>query len=120
MVLFERVRFKNFGSFGNYFTDIEFKDHKMTLVTGANGHGKSYALLDSITFGLFGKPFRKINIPQLVNSINDTDVHKESVDLIDISLQEMGDGKNILFCMVGKLFEGNSLIHGVKVFNWKQ
>ena len=70
MVLFERVRFKNFGSFGNYFTDIEFKDHKMTLVTGANGHGKSYALLDSITFGLFGKPFRKINIPQLVNSIN--------------------------------------------------
>ena len=42
----------------------------MTLVTGSNGHGKSYALLDSITFGLFGKPFRKINIPQLVNTIN--------------------------------------------------
>ena len=55
---------------GNYFTEIEFFESDMTLVTGSNGHGKSYALLDSITFGLFGKPFRKINIPQLVNTVN--------------------------------------------------
>ena len=70
MIKFQKVRFKNFGSFGNYFTEIEFFESDMTLVTGSNGHGKSYALLDSITFGLFGKPFRKINIPQLVNTVN--------------------------------------------------
>jgi DNA repair exonuclease SbcCD ATPase subunit len=71
MINFQKVRFKNFGSFGNYFTEINFDNEGgMTLVTGSNGHGKSYALLDSITFALFGKPFRKINIPQLVNTIN--------------------------------------------------
>ena len=56
----------------------------------------------------------------LVNNINDLDIHRKKVDLIDVSLQKMGDGKNTLFCMVGSLFEGNSLIRGVKVFNWKQ
>jgi len=70
MIKFKQVKFKNFGSFGNYITTIDFGENEMTLVTGSNGHGKSYALLDSITFALFGKPFRKINIPQLVNSIN--------------------------------------------------
>ena len=73
MITFNSVRFKNFGSFGNYFTEINLGGKTTTLVTGANGHGKSYALLDSITFALFGKPFRKINIPQLVNSINNKD-----------------------------------------------
>jgi len=70
MIIFKYVKFKNFGSFGNYNTTVSFEKNEMTLVTGSNGHGKSYALLDSITFALFGKPFRKINIPQLVNSIN--------------------------------------------------
>lgn len=70
MITFKYVKFKNFGSFGNYNTTVNFDKNEMTLVTGSNGHGKSYALLDSITFALFGKPFRKINIPQLVNSIN--------------------------------------------------
>ena len=55
----------------------------------------------------------------LVNNINDLDVYRKNVDLVDISLQNMGDGKNSLFCMQGSLFEGNSLIKGVKVFNWK-
>ena len=73
MITFNNVRFKNFGSFGNYFTEINLGGKTTTLVTGANGHGKSYALLDSITFALFGKPFRKINIPQLINSINNKD-----------------------------------------------
>jgi DNA repair exonuclease SbcCD ATPase subunit len=73
MIQFTKVRFKNLGSFGNYFTEIEFDKNKSTLVSGSNGHGKSFALLDSITFALFGKPFRKINIPQLINSINDKD-----------------------------------------------
>jgi len=70
MINFISVKFKNFGSFGNYFTEVNFQGSNMSLVSGPNGHGKSYALLDSITFALFGKPFRKINIPQLVNTIN--------------------------------------------------
>ena len=57
---------------------------------------------------------------RLVNNIYDLDLYRKNVDLIDISLQKMGGSKNILFCMGGRLFEGNSLIKGVKVFNWKQ
>lgn len=73
MILFKKVRFKNFGSFGNNFTEICLDSKPTTLVCGTNGNGKSFALLDSITFALFGKPFRKINIPQLPNSINKKD-----------------------------------------------
>ena len=70
MIKFEKVRFKNFGSFGNAFTEIVLDKNNTTLICGNNGSGKSFAFLDSITFGLFGKPFRKINIPQLANSVN--------------------------------------------------
>jgi len=70
VIEFLTVRFKNFGSFGNNFSEINLNTHKTTLVTGTNGHGKSFALLDSLCFGLFGKPFRPINIPQLVNTVN--------------------------------------------------
>ena len=73
MLVFKKVKFKNFGSFGNTFTQIDLDRHNTVLVSGKNGHGKSFALLDSITFGLFGKPFRKVNIPQLTNSINQKD-----------------------------------------------
>ena len=73
MIRFHTVRFRNFGSFGNNGTEINLDRHKTTLVSGMNGHGKSLLLLDSITFAFFGKPFRKINIPQLVNSINEKD-----------------------------------------------
>ncbi|MBT4259830.1 MAG: hypothetical protein HOD90_07930, partial [Nitrospina sp.] len=70
------------------------------------------------------QPFKPIPniylINNLVNNIYDTDLYRKSVDLIDVSLQKMGGGKNILFCMGGRLFEGNSLIRGVKVFNWQQ
>ena len=69
-------------------------------------------------------PFRPIPdvylLNNLVNNIDDADTYKENVDRIDVSLQKMGDGNNTLFCMSGKLFEGNSLINGIKVFNWKQ
>jgi len=71
MIEFKKVRFKNFGSFGNNFSEIDLDTKKLTLVTGINGHGKSFAFLDSLTFALFGKPFRPINIPQLVNTVND-------------------------------------------------
>jgi DNA repair exonuclease SbcCD ATPase subunit len=70
MIKFEKVKFKNFGSFGNTFTEILLDQNNTTLICGNNGSGKSFAFLDSITFALFGKPFRKINIPQLVNSVN--------------------------------------------------
>jgi DNA repair exonuclease SbcCD ATPase subunit len=73
MITFKKVRFKNFGSFGNTFTEIQLDNRATTLVCGSNGNGKSFALLDSITFALFGKPFRKINIPQLTNTINKKD-----------------------------------------------
>jgi hypothetical protein len=54
----------------------------------------------------------------LVNNIADLDVYGENIDLIDVTLQKMGGGKNVLICMAGKLFKDNSLIQGVKVFNW--
>ena len=73
MLTFSNVRFKNFGSFGNVFTEINLNKHNTVLVSGRNGHGKSFALLDAVTFGLFGKPFRKVNIPQLVNTVNQKD-----------------------------------------------
>jgi DNA repair exonuclease SbcCD ATPase subunit len=70
LIDFLTVRFKNFGSFGNNFSEIKLDNYKTTLVTGTNGNGKSFALLDSLCFGLFGKPFRPINIPQLINTVN--------------------------------------------------
>lgn len=70
MIIFKKLKFKNFGSFGNYFTEIDFCKNELILVSGLNGRGKSFAYLDAITFALYGKPFRKINIPQLVNTIN--------------------------------------------------
>jgi DNA repair exonuclease SbcCD ATPase subunit len=70
VIEFLSVRFKNFGSFGANFSEINLNTRKTSLVTGTNGHGKSFALLDSLCFGLFGKPFRPINIPQLVNTVN--------------------------------------------------
>jgi DNA repair exonuclease SbcCD ATPase subunit len=70
MIIFNKIRFKNFGSFGNTMTEIVLDKNNTTLICGKNGSGKSFAFLDSITFALFGKPFRKINIPQLSNTIN--------------------------------------------------
>jgi DNA repair exonuclease SbcCD ATPase subunit len=72
MITFEKVRFKNFLSTGNYFTEIQLNRSNNTLVVGTNGAGKS-TMLDAICFALFGKPFRFINKPGLVNSINARD-----------------------------------------------
>lgn len=71
MITFEKCRWKNFLSTGNVFTEIDFTRSTNTLIIGQNGAGKS-TILDALTFGLFGKPFRKINKPQLVNSINNS------------------------------------------------
>ena len=70
MIHFENIRWKNLLSTGNQFTEIQFDKSSTTLIIGDNGSGKS-TVLDALTFGLFGKPFRKINKPQLVNSVND-------------------------------------------------
>jgi len=69
MILFKSLRFKNFLSTGNNWTEVNLNQSKSTLIVGQNGAGKS-TMLDAIAFGLFGKPHRNINKPQLVNSIN--------------------------------------------------
>jgi len=72
MIIFKTIKWKNFLSTGNQFTEISLTDSKSSLIVGANGAGKS-TILDALTFALFGKPFRKINKPQLLNSINQSD-----------------------------------------------
>ena len=76
MILFEKIRWKNFLSTGNQFTEINFQKDSTTLIVGTNGAGKS-TVLDALTFSLFGKPFRKINKPQLLNSTNEKDCRVE-------------------------------------------
>lgn len=70
MIYFKSIRWKNFLSTGNAFTEILFDKHKTTLIVGENGAGKS-TILDALCFGLYGKPFRKINKNQLINTINE-------------------------------------------------
>lgn len=81
MILFKTVRFKNFLSTGNNFTEISLNNHRNNIIVGTNGAGKS-TILDALTFVLFNKPFRKINKPQLVNSING----KECVVEVEFSI----------------------------------
>jgi DNA repair exonuclease SbcCD ATPase subunit len=69
MIIFQKVRWKNVLSTGQNFTEINLQRSPNTLIIGNNGAGKS-TILDALCFGLFGKPFRKINKPQLLNSIN--------------------------------------------------
>jgi DNA repair exonuclease SbcCD ATPase subunit len=70
MIVFEKLRWKNFLSTGNAFSEITLNKAPTTLVVGKNGSGKS-TMLDALTYALFNKPFRNINKPQLVNSVND-------------------------------------------------
>jgi len=69
MIIFKTIRWKNFLSTGNFFTEVELNRGSTTLIVGENGAGKS-TILDALSFSLFGKPFRKINKPQLLNTIN--------------------------------------------------
>ena len=76
MINFQYLRWKNFLSTGNVFTEIKLDDRKTTLIIGENGAGKS-TILDALSFSLYGKPFRKINKKQLVNSINGKEAQVE-------------------------------------------
>ena len=72
MITFKKIRWKNFLSTGNQFTEVDFQEKNTNLIIGTNGAGKS-TILDALTFSLFNKPFRKINKPQLLNATNEKD-----------------------------------------------
>jgi DNA repair exonuclease SbcCD ATPase subunit len=72
MLVFHKIKWKNFLSTGNNWTEVDFEKHHTNLIIGTNGAGKS-TVLDALTFVLFNKPFRRINKPQLVNSVNEKD-----------------------------------------------
>jgi DNA repair exonuclease SbcCD ATPase subunit len=76
MITFEKIRWKNFLSTGNHYSEIELNNYSTTLIVGTNGAGKS-TVLDALTFSLFGKPFRKINKAQLINAANEKDARVE-------------------------------------------
>ena len=81
MIIFKKIKWRNFLSTGNTFSEVDLRSAKTNLIVGSNGAGKS-TILDALTFSLFGKPFRKINKPLLVNSINEKDCLTE----IDFSI----------------------------------
>ena len=72
MIVFEKIRWKNFLSTGNVFSEIDLESNRTNLIVGSNGAGKS-TILDALTFSLFAKPFRKISKSMLINSINEKD-----------------------------------------------
>jgi len=72
MITFQKIRWKNFLSTGDQFSEIDFQKNATNLIVGTNGTGKS-TVLDALTFSLFNKPFRKINKSQLINATNEKD-----------------------------------------------
>jgi DNA repair exonuclease SbcCD ATPase subunit len=72
MIIFKTLRYKNFLSAGQHFTEIDFQKHHTNILVGNNGFGKS-SMIDALTFALFNKAFRKINKNQLINSVNEKD-----------------------------------------------
>lgn len=84
MITFKTIKWKNFLSTGQHFTEIDFTRNKTNLIIGTNGAGKS-TILDALCFSLFGRSFRKINKPQLINTVNEKDCIVEVEFLIGTS-----------------------------------
>lgn len=97
-IYFKKISWKNFLSYGNGGIEVSLDSNKMTMIIGANANGKS-TLLDAIAFVLYGKAYRKINIPQLINSINDSDM------VVEIELNYNGNEYRIKRGMKPRLFE---------------
>jgi DNA repair exonuclease SbcCD ATPase subunit len=98
MIIFNKLRWKNFISTGNVFTEIKLDDEASTLVVGGNGSGKS-TFLDAICFALFGKPFRNINKAQLINTINQKDA------IVEVEFTTSGKSYKIIRGIKPNIFE---------------
>lgn len=98
MITFKVIRWKNFLSTGNIFTEVELNKTGNTLIVGENGAGKS-TILDALCFALFGKPFRKINKPALVNSVNEKNC------IVEIEFETNGRNYKIIRGIKPAIFE---------------
>ena len=98
MILFQTLKWKNFLSTGNSFTELDFREHKTNLIVGHNGAGKS-TLLDALSFALFGKAHRNIGKPQLVNSINNKDC------VVEVNFNVSGSAFKIIRGIKPNIFE---------------
>jgi len=98
MIKFKCIRWKNMLSTGNMFTEIQLDKSQTTLIVGENGAGKS-TFLEALTYSLFGKPFRKINKPQLVNSINRKNM------VVEVEFDVSGNSYRVVRGMKPNVFE---------------
>lgn len=99
MLSVRAVRFQNFFSFGNQLTEVRFDAPGPTLVVGKNGAGKSVSILDSVVYGLYGKPYRKTKMGQMLNSITGRDL------LVEVDLEARGKSWTIRRGQKPNLFE---------------
>jgi len=97
MIQFTKIRWKNLLSTGNTFTEVRLDKHPTTLICGENGAGKT-TLLDALTFVLYGKPYRGVNLPQLVNSINGKDC------VVEIEFTVNGNSYKVVRGLAPKVF----------------
>ena len=98
MLVFKNLRWKNFLSTGQYFNEVYLNKYDRTLVSGENGAGKS-TILDALTYALYGKSFRGINIKSLINSINEKDC------VVEVEFESGGHEYKIVRGMKPKVFE---------------
>jgi len=117
LIVFEKLRWKNLLSTGNVFTELNLNTDKTTLIVGKNGAGKS-SILDSLLFVLFGKAFRKINKPQLLNSITQKNL------VVEVEFSISNQKYKIIRGMKPNLFEvylnGNLLNQSAEVKDYQE